>query len=493
MKWGTRRAAVGGALSLVFALLLAIIPIPGQSLDHSLKARVVHGTSATPSQFPFLVALLDSKKFPNSGAFQAQFCAGSLTSPTTIVTAAHCVVNQETGKQIRADEVIVGFTQDLDSTNFPIRQVSKVSVHPGYIIKSTENDVAVLTLSQPMTDIPLIAVLTPELAAEYTAGGHPAKVAGWGNTVSSGNKYPAVFKVGNLVVFPDSSCGGGAKFEVNGVRFLGFPSSEVNSTVMLCAGGATTSGSVIDACQGDSGGPLVAEGSAGPMLIGLVSWGEDCAGKYPGVYTRISAETSFLRENKAIAESAPVLAPTLSITPLTGELSIRVTGGADGISVSQYAVSVTGPTNQSPTVAVTQNCFAAPSGNSIAGNCTVSDLINGTDYTVTAISANAMGNSPPSAPVIASPSPMPVAGSIVKVQRKKSVARITTTPSIPNGASVISEQVACTPIGSGVTRSGLIRDNRAVVTKLFKASYRCQVQIETEIGTGVSPVRVIKR
>lgn len=493
MKRGTRRAAAASAFSLVFSLALALIPIPGQSLEHTLKARVVHGTNATPGQFPFLVALLDAKKFPQNGAFQAQFCAGSLTSPTTIVTAAHCVVNQETGKQIRADDVIVGFTQDLDSTNFPTRQVSKISVHPGYQIKSTENDIAVMTLSQPVTDVPLIAVLTPDLAAEYTAGSHPAKVAGWGNTISSGNKYPAVFKVGNLVVFPDGSCGGGARFEVNGVQFLGFPSNEVNSTVMLCAGGATPSGSVIDACQGDSGGPLVAEGSVGPMLIGLVSWGEDCAGKYPGVYTRISAETSFLRENKAIVESAPVLAPDISITPLTGELNIRVTGGADGISVTQYAVSVTGPTNQSPTIPVTQNCFAAPSGGTISGNCTIGNLINGAEYSVTAISANDRGNSPASTPVTASPSPLPVAGSITKVNRNRSTARFTLTPSIPNGASVISERLVCEPVGPGVARSGAVRNNSAVVTKLFKANYRCQVRIETEIGVGVSPVRLLKR
>lgn len=436
---------------------------------------------------------MDAKKFPQSGAFQSQFCAGSLTSPTTIVTAAHCVVNQETRKQFRAEDILVGFTHDLDSKNFPTRQVSKISVHPGYVIKSTENDVAVLTLSQPVTDIPFIAVLTPDLAAEYTAGGRPAKVAGWGNTVSSGNKYPTVFKVGDLVVFPDTSCGSGTRYEVNGVRFLGFPSSEVNPTVMLCAGGATSTGSVIDACQGDSGGPLIADGSAGPMLIGLVSWGEDCAGKYPGVYTRISAETSFLSEANAIAESAPVVAPSVSITPLFSELIIRVKGGADGIIVTQYAVSVTGPTDQSPTVPVTQNCFAAPSGNTIEGNCTVGNLITGVEYTVTAISANARGNSPVSAPVTASTSSLPVAGSIAKVTRKKSTARFTLSPSIPNGASVISERVVCIPVGSGLTRSSDVRDNFAVVTRLSKASYRCQVRIETELGVGESPIRLIKR
>lgn len=490
MKWGTRvTVAVTGIVTLLFSFL----SVPGQAWEQVLSPRVVHGTGGTPDQFPFLVALLDAKDFSQSGAFQSQFCAGSLTSTTTIVTAAHCVVNQESGKQLRADEILIGFTHDLEASDFPTRQVSKVSVHPGYIIKSTENDIAVLTLSQPITNIPFIAVLTPDLAGEYTAAGRPAKVAGWGNTASSGNSFPTVFKVGNLVVFPDSSCGSGARYVVNGVRFLGFPRDEVNPAVMLCAGGANSSGSVVDACQGDSGGPLIADGSAGPMLIGLVSWGEDCAGKYPGVYTRISAETGFLSDTNAIAESAPLTAPTISITPLFSELIIRVTGGADGIPVTQYAVSVTGPTIQSPTTPVTQNCFAAPSGNSIAGSCTVGNLIMGANYTVTAISANERGNSPASAPVTASPSPLPVAGDIAKVDRRKSTARFTLTPSIPNGASVISERVVCVPVGWGATRSADVRANTAVVTRLARATYRCQVRIETELGVGESPIRVIKR
>lgn len=478
-----------GVLVAATALVLSAPAISSQAFS----PRVVHGVNGTAEQFPFLVALLDAEKFPQSGAFQSQFCAGSLTTTTTVVTAAHCVVNQDTGKQSRPDEILIGFTHNLDATNFPTRQVSKISVNADYVIKSTENDVAVLTLAQPVTDVPFIPVLTPDLVNEYTAAGHPAQVAGWGNTVSSGNKYPSIYKIGNLVVFPDSACGGGSRYEVNGVRFLGFPSNEVNSKVMLCAGGATSTGSVIDACQGDSGGPLIAEGSAGPMLIGLVSWGEECAGKYPGVYTRISAEIAFLSANKALAATAPVLPPTITVTPITGELVIRVQGGADGISVTQYAVSVTGPTNQSPEIPVTQNCFAAPSKTTIAGSCTVSNLINGAIYSVTAIAANARGNSPASTPVTASPSPLPVAGSITKVSRSKNTARFTTTPSLPNGSTIISERVVCSPVKSGATRSAAIRNNSAVVRNLGPGNYRCQVSVQTEIGTGLSTPRLVRR
>ena len=47
--------------------------------------------------------------------------------------------------------------------------------------------------------------------------------------------------------------------------------------------------SIVHACQGDSGGPMVTEVEGRYNLIGVVSWGEDCAEPdYPGVYARIS-------------------------------------------------------------------------------------------------------------------------------------------------------------------------------------------------------------
>jgi secreted trypsin-like serine protease len=481
----------------VIAATVAIFPLASVQgvtpRSNEFSPRVVHGVDSKAGEFQFLAALLETKELQQKGAFQAQFCGATLTSPTTLVSAAHCVVNQKTGEKTTAADITAGFTRSLDSSNIRLVQVINVNVHPGYDIETSQNDISVLTLATPVTDIPVLDPLIPELATEYTAAGSSAQVAGWGNTVASGNKYPTVFQVGDLVVFPDDSCGGGKRNVINGITFNGFSSREVDDSVMICAAGVNSNQKIVDACQGDSGGPLIASGSAGLKLVGVVSWGENCASKYPGVYSRVSALNAFLQSAGAMPLSIPTVPPTVSVIPLLGELRINMTGIQGGAAVTQYAATVIGPNPADPTTTQTLTCFAAPTKRSASGTCSVTGLLTGSEYSVTAISANELGNSPASAPVIAVTSDQPIAGQIRSTKFVGTSARFVLSPSNANSSPVNTERVICSPVGVGATRAARISGDSAIVRNLTQSRYQCLVRIVTDAGTAESAVKTIRR
>ena len=65
----------------------------------------------------------------------------------------------------------------------------------------------------------------------------------------------------------------------------------INEATMLCAG---VDGGGKDVCRGDSGGPLMTEDR---VLVGVTSWGEDCAvDNFPGVCARVSEFFDWIQE-----------------------------------------------------------------------------------------------------------------------------------------------------------------------------------------------------
>jgi len=390
-------------VSLLLVGGLLATPSAATAADHRLtrsapttSPTVVGGGEASSDEFGFVGALLQAEVFRQAGGYRAQYCAASLVNPTTMITAAHCLVDQRTGNRLRPKDVLVGFGSDLASPTLRVIALDDYAIHPGYRIKTNLNDIAVLYLSQPVNDFPTVELPVGADVAAFSAPGTPAKVAGWGNTSSKRNRFPRDLQVANVEIFPNASCGSGKAYRIADVTFDGFTRRDADRRTMICAAGVDPAGDVVDACDGDSGGPLTVGSGDARRLMGVVSWGQECATLAPGVYTRITAATDFLIAAGALPDQAPILAPTMEVLDRTARaIRLRITAPSDGTSVSAVAATATdSATGQ------TYTCSSAVRSGKRRATCLVEGVPADTEVRIEAISGNAAGNSPVSAPTV---------------------------------------------------------------------------------------------
>lgn len=459
---------------LIAGLLIAAFLHPAAAAQ---QARVINGIEPSQSDMPFLVSILNAADYARDGAFQAQYCGGALTSPTTVVTAAHCLINPKSGRLATPSDILIGVGPRLRAPNLLVVPITGFVIHPLHDLRTAQYDVAVLTLAAPIPNAPTITPLRPSDEPSYTEPGTSARVAGWGNTSVTGSAYPDTFRIGNVVIFPNDSCGSGAPFAVNDIPFRGFKRGEAFAETMICAAGAITAARVIDSCQGDSGGPLVVGEGVGARLVGVVSWGDTCASNYPGVYARLSAMSTFLQENGALSSLAPTVPPGIAVTPLNDALRVTFFPANDGSIVNTFAATVRGTGG-------TQSCFATPRRDRLPTSCEVAGLTNGQSYEVSAIAANALGDSPSTAPTTGTPLPVPDPGRITSFAAKAGgVATVRVSAPDGNGSDVTAQRVACRPLPRGVERTAPVRDGSATLRNLRPGRYACRVIAVNAVGS----------
>ncbi len=225
---------------------------------------IVNGTESAPEARPYQVSL-------QSGG--EHYCGGTVVDATTIITAAHCLE----GESASSTTIRAGVT-DLDSNGGQTVQVASMTSHPSYA-NSGVADIAVIKLATPLTlgngvqAIPLATSADVSNAATGT-------VSGWGAVSENGDGSSSLLEV-QVPLVTDASCSG---------------SLGTDGPTELCAGGTGT-----DSCYGDSGGPLVVNSDRGPVLAGVVSWGEECGGATPGVYADVPGLTNWIEQNRGEA------------------------------------------------------------------------------------------------------------------------------------------------------------------------------------------------
>ncbi|ALC41572.1 Ser8 [Drosophila busckii] len=240
--------------STIIVVLLALsTATSGASLGPD--GRIVGGAATTIEQHPWQVSLMRHGR---------HFCGGSLIKFNIVVTAAHCLV--ATGATPAQLQVRAGSNQRLSGGT--IHDVAALKVHELYSSSTKMYDIAILRLKTAFKANKQGTIQTIPMASNTPQHGTAVNCTGWGYTSFNGRASNTLQYIQTNVV-GRTECGS-SKYGYG---------SKIKST-MICAIASNK-----DACQGDSGGPLVAKGT----LVGIVSWGKECAlPNYPGVFANVA-------------------------------------------------------------------------------------------------------------------------------------------------------------------------------------------------------------
>jgi hypothetical protein len=251
----------------VLLTLTAPAPAPAAPVPNNVvggSPRVVGGSPATSTDAPWQVLVLPD----------GYLCGGAILDPTHVVTAAHCVYDDEEQEILAPSAITVhaGITNRFAAGQHPV--VTGVSVNPDYDPDRQTSDVAVLTLATPFSFDSTVKTIGLTDVGYRPAPSDGLRLSGWGSDVARPPGDPTVpHAVDNLnvaTIYPSTDCATVyAPFDDN---------------LLLCAGQAGT-----DACQGDSGGPLAVQVGGVWKLAGIVTGGAGCAwAGYPGYYARVA-------------------------------------------------------------------------------------------------------------------------------------------------------------------------------------------------------------
>jgi len=208
-------------------------------------------------------------------------CGGTLVSLSTVITAAHCVVNSKPIYWRVSAGHIAKYSSSGYETGFQRSNVKSIHVHPEYNRPRRHNhDIAVMKLESPFTYTDFVRpACLPDKDFEMETGW--TAITGWGATEQGSTQ---ILKKTTVPMWKRQKCTRALRTRI--------------TEAQICAGATG-----LDTCQGDSGGPLVAmiynetTNQIRWTLTGVTSWGYGCGRKgSPGVYANVANHLEWLSQ-----------------------------------------------------------------------------------------------------------------------------------------------------------------------------------------------------
>ncbi|KHN98264.1 trypsin delta/gamma [Metarhizium album ARSEF 1941] len=242
------------------------------------SAKLVGGVDAAIEQFPYQISLQYYFPYPSSDGFYgyrfpSHVCGGVIIRPDSVLTAAHCIIDDDDDKWDR-DNFLVRAGSSSWSSGGQLVKVAGITTHPSYDPKKRfANDVAVLRLAHNLTLGATVAVADlPGPRDEAPSAGADVVVAGWGHAYSMSMKSTTRLRSLASRVVSWKECA------IRYARSGGIGRDN------LCAGDME---GLKNARQGDSGGGLYHV--ARKKVVGIVSYGTLVPRRgYPTVFTDVS-------------------------------------------------------------------------------------------------------------------------------------------------------------------------------------------------------------
>lgn len=270
------------------AALPALLLLGATAGAQEATPRIIGGDNASQNEWPWMAELDIAFTATN----QFGLCGGVLLTPRWVMTAAHCLIDDNgnfvdpSDITVRLGSVFLGNGTPYSSDGYGVPQRYQPSIAPSF-----DNDIAMIRLATPGPDqanrpsIAGSAQLNALQAAPFAQRDEALTAIGWGLTSRNGTDPADRLQEVALDYIPIASC--------KSAWGNGF-----NTATMVCAAELNpVQGRDQDTCSGDSGGPLFIGDDIDPYVIGLTSFGQpQCAGNLPTVYTSVLSQVSFVEE-----------------------------------------------------------------------------------------------------------------------------------------------------------------------------------------------------